>query len=80
MTDQTQITLTEADKDYLATHFVQITTCNETHDRVDKELADQSKDSALTAQRVGMLCWLTAAETTALITAVVAAIFKAITS
>lgn len=80
MIDQRQITLTEADKEYLKTHFVQITKCNETHDQIDKELAEQSKDSALTAQRVGMLCWLTAAETTALISAVIAAIFKAITS
>lgn len=77
--DQNKLTLTELDKEYLKTNFVQLSKCNETHDQIDKELANQSKDSALTAQRVGMLCWLTAAETTAIISAVVAAIVKAIT-
>lgn len=77
--DQNKLTLTELDKEYLRTNFVQLSKCNETHDQIDKELANQSKDSALTAQRVGMLCWLTAAETTAIISAVVAAIVKAIT-
>lgn len=79
MTDQRQITLTDADKEYLKTHFVQITKCDDTHDRIDKELSKQRTDTALTAQRVGMLCWLTAAETTAIISAIVAAIFKIIT-
>ena len=77
--DQNKLTLTELDKEYLKTNFVQLSKCNETHDQIDKELANQSKDSALTAQRVGMLCWLTAAETTAIISAVVVAIVKAIT-
>jgi hypothetical protein len=77
--EQKQLTLTEADKEYLNANFVRCTKCNETHDKIDKELAAQSKDSALTAQRVGMLCWLTAAETTAIISAVVAAIVRAIT-
>jgi hypothetical protein len=74
------LTLTDLDKEYLRANFVQLSKCNETHDKIDKELANQSKDSALTAQRVGMLCWLTAAETTAIIGAVIAAIFKSITS
>lgn len=77
--DQNKLTLTELDKEYLRANFVQLSKCSETHDQIDKELANQSKDSALTAQRVGMLCWLTAAETTAIISAVVAAIVKAIT-
>lgn len=77
--NQNQFTLTDLDKEYLKSNFVQLSKCNETHDQVDKELANQSKDSALTAQRVGMLCWLTAAETTAIISAIVAAIVKAIT-
>lgn len=80
MSEQNQLTLTELDKEYLRANFVQLSKCNETHDKIDKELANQSKDSALTAQRVGMLCWLTAAETTAIIGAVIAAIFKSITS
>jgi hypothetical protein len=78
--DQNHLTLTELDKEYLKANFVQCSKCIETHDQIDKELANQSKDSALTAQRVGMLCWLTAAETTAIITAVVAAIVRAITN
>ena len=78
MMDQHQLTLTDADKEYLKATFVQQTKCTETHDRIDKELATQNKESALTAQRVGMHCWLTAAETTAVISAVVAAIIKAI--
>ena len=77
--DQNKLTLTELDKEYLRANFVQLSKCNETHDQIDKELANQNKDYALTAQRVGMLCWLTAAETTAIISAVVAAIVKAIT-
>ena len=80
MSEQNQLTLTDLDKEYLRANFVQLSKCNETHDKIDKELANQSKDSALTAQRVGMLCWLTAAETTAIIGAVIAAIFKSITS
>lgn len=77
--DQNRLTLTELDMEYLRANFVQLSKCAETHDQLDKELANQSKDSALTAQRVGMLCWLTAAETTAIISAIVAAIIKAIT-
>lgn len=80
MSEQNQLTLTDLDKEYLRANFVQLSKCNETHDKIDKELANQSKDSALTAQRVGMLCWLTAAETTAIIGAVIAAIFRAITN
>ena len=80
MSEQNQLTLTDLDKEYLRANFVQLSKCNETHDKIDKELANQSKDSALTAQRVGMLCWLTAAETTAIIGAVIATIFKSITS
>lgn len=80
MPEQNQLTLTDTDKEYLKANFVQLSKCNETHDKIDRALADQRQDSALTAQRVGMLCWLTAAETTALIGAVIAAIFKVITS
>lgn len=80
MSEQNQLTLTDLDKEYLRANFVQLSKCNETHDKLDKEFADQRQNSALTAQRVGMLCWLTAAETTAIIGAVIAAIFKVITS
>lgn len=76
--DQDQMTLTAADKEYLYATFVQQNNCIDRHEALDNIISGIKTNEALTAQRVGLLCWLTGAEVTAIIGALVTAFFKLI--